>query len=88
MLLFYAKYVFIFWVLMASYRGNMMLMRQLSEDEALLNLTACSKHCLIKMPQKVRSTGAHSKLLDFNMIQFCRTLLPATNTVRTTIPAI
>ncbi|XP_064542287.1 tyrosine-protein kinase receptor torso isoform X1 [Drosophila montana] len=52
MLLLYAKYVFIFWALFESYRGQVMLMRQLSEDEALLNLTACSKNCLIKMPQK------------------------------------
>ncbi|KAH8277721.1 hypothetical protein KR018_004198 [Drosophila ironensis] len=46
MLIFYARYAFLFWFFVGSNQGELMLMTQISEDEALLNVTACTQNCL------------------------------------------
>lgn len=53
MLLFYAKYAFLFWLFIDENQGNLILMRELSKEEVLLNLTACTKRCLLTIPNKV-----------------------------------
>ncbi|EDW02236.1 tyrosine-protein kinase receptor torso [Drosophila grimshawi] len=52
MLVLYAKYAFIFWLLRESDHGDLELMRQLSEDKTLLKVSACTKRCLQTTPQK------------------------------------
>jgi len=48
MLIFYAKYAFIFWFFVGSNQGEMLLMDKISHDKTLLNVTACTQNCLEK----------------------------------------
>ncbi|TDG47103.1 hypothetical protein AWZ03_006540 [Drosophila navojoa] len=52
MLLFYAKYAFLFWLFIDDNQGDLILMRELSKEELLLNKTACTKRCLLTIPNK------------------------------------
>lgn len=54
MLLLYVKYSFLFWVMIGSASEDLLLMSQLSEDETLLKLAACSQNCLISKSDKVK----------------------------------
>lgn len=53
MLLFYAKYAFLFWLFIDDNQGDLIVMRELSKEELLLNVTACTKRCLLTIPNKV-----------------------------------
>ncbi|XP_017835301.1 tyrosine-protein kinase receptor torso [Drosophila busckii] len=46
MLLLYMKYSFLFWVLIDSNQGDLLLMRKISEDETLLQVASCTQDCL------------------------------------------
>lgn len=46
MLIFYAKYAFLFWFFVGTNQGEMLLMQQISHDKTLLNVTACTQNCL------------------------------------------
>lgn len=53
MLLLYVKYAFLLWVMIGSGSEDRKLVRQLSEDETLLKVAACSQSCLTSSPDKV-----------------------------------
>ncbi|XP_020802892.1 tyrosine-protein kinase receptor torso [Drosophila serrata] len=46
MLIFYGKYAFLFWFFMGTNKGEVLLMQQISHDNTLLNVTACTQNCL------------------------------------------
>ncbi|XP_022225867.2 tyrosine-protein kinase receptor torso [Drosophila obscura] len=46
MMIFYVKYAFLFWLTIGSNRGELLLMSQISEDETLLKVSACTQRCL------------------------------------------
>ncbi|XP_017132900.1 tyrosine-protein kinase receptor torso [Drosophila elegans] len=85
MLIFYAKYAFLFWFFVGSNQGEILLMDQVTHDEMLLNVTACTQNCLEKGTKdfrgcfkdcKVNGTapGALRKVQDnFQMEMLCRT---------------
>lgn len=54
MLLLYVKYSFLLWVMIGSASKDPLLMSQLSEDETLLKVAACSQNCLLSKPDKVK----------------------------------
>ncbi|XP_016990524.2 tyrosine-protein kinase receptor torso [Drosophila rhopaloa] len=85
MLIYYAKYAFLFWFFVGSNRGEILLMDQTTHDEMLLNVTACTQNCL-EMGHKdfqgcfkdcrVNGTapGALRKVQDnFQLQMLCRT---------------
>ncbi|BFG03635.1 tyrosine-protein kinase receptor torso [Drosophila madeirensis] len=45
MMIFYAKYAFLFWLSIGSNRGELLLLSQISEDETLLRVSACTQRC-------------------------------------------
>lgn len=53
MLLLYLKYSFLLWVMIGSPSEDLMIMSQLSEDETLLKVAACSQNCLSSKLDKV-----------------------------------
>ncbi|XP_017061493.1 tyrosine-protein kinase receptor torso [Drosophila ficusphila] len=85
MLIFYAKYAFLFWFFVSSNHGEMLMMNQTSSDEMLLNVTACTQNCLEKgkmnfkgcyniCKDKGTAPGALRKVQDnFQLQMVCRT---------------
>lgn len=63
MLLLYVKYSFLLWVMIGSGSEERKLVRQLSEDETLLKVAACSQSC----PDKVNSLIS----ITFTTIYIC-----------------
>ncbi|XP_016927770.2 tyrosine-protein kinase receptor torso [Drosophila suzukii] len=48
MLIFYTKFAFLFWFFVGSNQGEILIMDQISYDELLLTVTACTQNCLEK----------------------------------------
>ncbi|XP_016968442.1 tyrosine-protein kinase receptor torso [Drosophila biarmipes] len=48
MLIFYTKFAFFFWFFVGSNQGEILIMDQISYDELLLTVTACTQNCLEK----------------------------------------
>ncbi|KAH8233334.1 hypothetical protein KR026_006937 [Drosophila bipectinata] len=46
MVIFYARYAFLFWFFVGTNQGQLMRLTQISEDETLLNVTSCTQNCL------------------------------------------
>lgn len=53
MVIFYARYAFLFWFFVGTNQGQLMRLSQISEDETLLNVTSCTQNC-IEIGEKVR----------------------------------
>ncbi|KAH8372645.1 hypothetical protein KR009_001911 [Drosophila setifemur] len=85
MLIFYAGYAFLFWFLIGSNQGELLMIGQISEDETLLNVTACTRNCLDKgnkdfrgcfksCKQNETAPAAIHKVQDnFQLQMICRT---------------
>nr|XP_017012577.2 LOW QUALITY PROTEIN: tyrosine-protein kinase receptor torso [Drosophila takahashii] len=85
MLIFYAKYAFLFWFFVGSNQGEVLIMDQIFQDEKLLTVTACTQNCLEKGQMDFRNCfkdcrhngtapGALRKVQDnFQMNMLCRT---------------
>ncbi|XP_068144793.1 tyrosine-protein kinase receptor torso [Drosophila tropicalis] len=50
MIILYAKYAFIFWLLIGSNHGDLLLLNQITEDKTVINDAACTQKCLQANP--------------------------------------